>query len=113
VLLTSNLLTVSGTSGGGGAALTVTLQASPATLPAGSLFTVTWQATGPTSPTDWLGLYRVGDPNTSYLAYRYATGATSGSVTFTAPSTPGTYEVRYLPQNGYEAVAASNAVTVQ
>src|SRR5262249_20861107 len=39
--------------------------------------------------------------------------ATSGSMTFTAPAPVGSYEFRYLPNNGYTSVAVSNRVQVQ
>src|SRR4030095_7103722 len=61
--------------------------------------------------TDWIGLYRVGEHNTSYLAYQYTQGAPSGSFTFTAPSV-GSYEFRYLLEDGYVSAATSNVVNV-
>jgi hypothetical protein len=54
------------------------------------------QLNGTSSASDWIGLDAIGDPNTSYLGYRYTNGAPSGSITFTAPATLGTCECRYL-----------------
>ena len=105
----SATVTVSG--GGGG---TYTLTASPTSVAAGATITVAWTTpSGGANATDWIGLYTSGAPNTSYQAYRYATGATSGSVTFTAPTTAGTYEFRYLTRNSYISVATSNQIRVQ
>jgi hypothetical protein len=54
----------------------------------------------------------VGAPNTPSIAWRYASGATSGSFTVTAPTQSGSYEFRYLLTDGYTDVARSNTVTV-
>ena len=94
---------------------TYTLSASPSSVgPSGSL-TVTWTASGSgAGPGDWIGLYAAGAPNpsTAYLDYRYVGSGSSGTVTFVAPSTPGSYEARYLPDSGYTS-AKSVAFTVQ
>jgi hypothetical protein len=104
-----------------------TLTASPAVVSPGGSLTVRWTAP-PTevSSTDWLGLYQVGSPNTSYLWWTYLTGTTAagqsqlsppppvGSLTLPAPATPGTYEVRYFRKQSYtHLVATSEPVTVQ
>jgi hypothetical protein len=95
---------------GSGYALTVT----PQTVAPSRPLTVTWTApSGGTSPIDWLGLYRVGAPAGIYLAFQYTGGGLTGTKTFLAPAAPGTYEVRYLRNNGYTSVATSAAVTVQ
>jgi hypothetical protein len=89
-----------------------TLTADPSAVPTGGTITVSWTAPAGSSASDWIGLYPIGAPNTRYLAYRYTNGAPSGSVTFTAPATLGTYEFRYLLKACYTSVAASNPVTV-
>jgi glucose/arabinose dehydrogenase len=89
------------------------LAATPATVSAGAPITVNWTAPAGHSPSDWVGLFRVGDPNTAYLNYQYTTSATSGTMTFNAPATPGQYEFRYLLNNGYTSAVTSNTVTVQ
>jgi photosystem II stability/assembly factor-like uncharacterized protein len=91
---------------------TYTLTASPSTVAPGATLTVNWMAPSGRPATDWIGLYRVGDPNTSYLWWSYTQGATQGSFTLTAPSQAGKYEFRYLQNNGYTDVARSNVVTV-
>jgi hypothetical protein len=86
------------------------LTASPALVTAGSTITVSWLVRV-LGFDDWIGIFRVGEPNTSYLNYKYVGGA-SGTVTFPAPSAPGQYEFRYLPNDGYNDIARSNIVTV-
>ena len=88
------------------------LTASPSTVTVGSPITVNWHAPVGRPVTDWIGLYKVGDPNTSYLTYQYTQGAPTGTVTFNAPATPGQYEFRYLLENGYTSIAKSNTVNV-
>jgi fibronectin type 3 domain-containing protein len=95
------------------AALTYGLSASPTSAAPGATVTVNWTAPAGHSTSDWIGLFAVGSPNSSYLAYQYTTSATSGAVSFTAPATPGSYEFRFLPNNGYTSVASSNALQVQ
>ena len=51
--------------------------------------TVNWSAPAGHSSYDWVGLFQVGGGTSSYLAYQYTGSATSGSMTFTAPSTAG------------------------
>jgi serine protease len=104
---TSGAVTV--TSGSGSS---YTLTASPSTVTAGGQVTVGWTAPGGRPPTDWVALYRVGDPNTAYVWWQYTNGAASGSVTITTPGVAGQYEFRYLQQDGFTDVAQSNAVTL-
>ena len=73
---------------------------------------MTWTAPTGGAARDWIGLFRVGDANTAYLAYRYTGGASSGSVAFTAPSSGGLYEFRYLLNGGYIDGARSPRITV-
>ena len=61
---------------------------------------------------DWVALYKVGDPNGAYGWWSYTNGATSGSFNLTAPNTAGSYEFRYLLNNGSIDVARSQTVTV-
>src|SRR4051812_8394159 len=64
-----------------------TLTAPASATPGGSL-SVSWTAPAGSSTTDWLGLYRAGEPNGSYGWWSYTGGATSGTRTLTAPTTP-------------------------
>ncbi len=92
---------------------TFTLTASPSSVSPGGSLTVNWTApSGQTSPTDWIGIYAVGAANTSYGAWGYTGGALSGTLSCTAPSPAGTYEYRYLRNNGYTDVVRSTPVTV-
>jgi hypothetical protein len=43
---------------------------------------------------DWIGLYRAGDPNTSYLWWTYTQGTPSGTAWLAMPAQPGRYEFR-------------------
>jgi len=91
------------------------LTASPVTVPVGGSLTVSWVAEV-TSSIDYISLYPEGAANDAHwleIAAQRVTGK-SGSMTFTAPSSPGRYEFRYLPFEGqWGAMAArSNVVTV-
>src|SRR5262245_15686589 len=62
---------------------------------------------------DWLALAAVGAPNNSYLQWTYVgTGVTTRTWAVTMPTTPGTYEFRLFPNNGFTRVATSPTVTV-
>jgi len=88
------------------------LSASPSRILVGGKIAVNWTAPTGRPASDWIGMYRVGDPNQAYLASAQTGGSTSGTVEFTAPSTAGHYEFRYLLENGYESRATSNVVEV-
>jgi subtilisin family serine protease len=90
------------------------LSASPASIAVGGSLTASWSNVCAPTGSDWIGLYRAGAPDTSYLAARYTTGSASGSVPFAIPATlaPGTYELRLFPNGGYARLAVSNSVTV-
>jgi hypothetical protein len=91
---------------------TYTLTAAPDTVAPGQAVTASWTvASGSAHAKDWIGLYKVGTPNTSYLAWTYTNAALSGSFTAT-PSAPGTYEFRYLINDGYTSVAQSDTIVV-
>ena len=79
--------------------------------PSGQL-TVNWTAPSGRPTNDWIALYKVGDANTTYGSWQYTQGATSGSLSVTAPSQAGRYEFRYLLQNGYTDVVRSNIVPI-
>jgi hypothetical protein len=50
---------------------------------------------------DWIGVFAVG--SNSEMSWSYVNGCNSGSVTLAAPGVAGTYEVRYLTNNSYNA----------
>ena len=74
---------------------------------------VTWSGIESTSNTDWIGMYVVGAPNTSYGAWNNTGGLDSGSLVFTAPDSVGQHEFRFLLNGGFTSVATSNIVTVR
>jgi beta-glucanase (GH16 family) len=85
-----------------------TLSASPATVAPGGAVTVSWTApSGQTSSKDWIALYPVGADAHSHLAWQYTGGGTSGSLTFAAPSSPGSYAFGYLLNDTYTSVATT------
>jgi uncharacterized protein YegP (UPF0339 family) len=87
--------------------------------PGGSL-TVT-VADGSGNRGDWVALAQVGSALTSYHDWKYLngtrslppTGLRSASLPFTMPQTPGSYEFRFLANNGYTLFATSPPVAVE
>jgi hypothetical protein len=93
--------------------LPVTLTVTPSAVNPGGAVTVSWTAPGAGQFSgDWIGLYKVGDPNDVYISYEYTGGTSSGSHRFVLPLQPGWYEFRYLPDDGYYDAARSNPITV-
>ncbi|MCA9361645.1 hypothetical protein KC845_03770 [Candidatus Kaiserbacteria bacterium] len=73
---------------------------------------VKWQAkSGDNLKRDWIGLYKVGASNKDYIAYAYTKDRISGSVSFVIKNS-GTYEFRYLKNNGFVSVASSESLVV-
>jgi hypothetical protein len=89
-----------------------TLTASPASVRPRQPLTVSWTASPGSASLDWVGLFPVGSPNDGYVWWTYTGGATRASVTIPAPRDHGSYEFRYLLNDGYTSVARSNSVTV-
>lgn len=90
-----------------------TLTPSASTVAPGGQLSVRWSATL-SGPSDWIGLFIVGDRNEDYAKgwFGYTEGSTSGTFTLTAPTAPGQYEFRYLLDDGLTDVARSSVVTV-
>lgn len=90
-----------------------------ATWTSGNTVTVTYSATSP-SPAppaaplqDYIGLYAIGDPDGTYQAFKFIpAGVRNGSVTFTVPSTTGSYQVRYQSSASGFVAQASQGLTV-
>ena len=98
------------------------LSASPTTVSRGSAITAAWSGMPTPAPRDWIGLYTPGAGNGSYIDWIYVScsktpggaGAASGSCPFVVPSTVavGTYELRFLANDGAMVRAISNSFTV-
>jgi hypothetical protein len=74
-----------------------------------------WTAPGGRPAKDWIGFFKVSDPNQNYDRNRWthAGGATSGTYSVTVPSTEGTYHFRYvLDGPTYTTASTSNSVAV-
>jgi hypothetical protein len=103
-----------------GASVLVNGSASPVTVIPGATVTVA-VAGGPGGITDWVAKHDAAAPNTTYYPdWKYlsgtqtapATGKTSATLTFTMPTTPGTYNFRFFANNGFTLLATSPTVTV-
>jgi hypothetical protein len=89
-----------------------TLTVSATTATPGASVTVT-MANGTGVASDWIVLARVGDPNTTYLRWRYVgAGNTTLAWTINMPTTAGNYEFRLFSSGGYTRIATSPTVTV-
>jgi CARDB len=114
ILSTSNNFAVTGLT-------TLTLTASPTSIPAGGTLTASWSGiTSPTS-TDWIGMYAPGAADTAYIDWIYVScsktpgGAmASGSCPFVVPSstTSGTYQLRLFANGAFTRLTTSNSFTV-
>jgi hypothetical protein len=92
----------------------------PASVAAGAPLVVTVQ-NGPANPADWVGLYSAANSDDhAFVHWVYLNGTrvppspgqASGTLTFTAPATPGAYQLRFFVNNGYTRLAVSSTVTV-
>ena len=89
--------------------VSISLSARPSLVTSGDQLTVSWSAPSGRSDLDWIGLFKVGVPSTSYQNgwWDYAHGGASGTLTLSAPAQPGEYEFRYLLDDGFIDVARS------
>jgi hypothetical protein len=87
----------------------VVLTATPDVVTAGAPLTVSWLVPGARSTADWIGLFRADASNISDEDgwWTYTNGASSGALTIEAPRQPGSYEFRYLLNDGYADIARS------
>ncbi len=80
---------------------------------AGGPVHVEWTGlSGRALPADWVGIFAEGSDNRAFGPWAYVQGETGGRLTLTAPKAPGVYEVRYLLDDGYDAVAVSGRLVV-
>jgi glucose/arabinose dehydrogenase len=109
------ILAISAVSGG------PALSVRPTSAVPGSTVTATWSGINSPSPTDWMGLYAAGAPDTAFLEWDYVscsrtptTAQAAGSCPLTLPSglAAGSYELRLFSNNGFVRLAASEALTV-
>jgi pectin methylesterase-like acyl-CoA thioesterase len=84
----------------------------PGPVQAGATVIVNWSAPSGHSTFDFIGLYRVGDPNGALLYPKFITPSTTGTVSFTMPATPGAYEFRYFVPPNKTLAASSNSILV-
>jgi hypothetical protein len=98
---------------------TPTVTAGPATVAPGGTITAT-VTNGPGHLRDWVGLYDINGPDTPSLAWRYLNGTTTApaqalteaTLIFTAPTTPGTYHLRFFANGGWTRLATSGPIEV-
>ena len=61
---------------------------------------------------DWVSIFKAGAANSDYTSsganpsYIYVPLPRPATIAFTAPTTPGSYEMRFLPNNGYTSTAS-------
>lgn len=97
------------------------LQIDPATADAGTAINVRWDGITLPTPTDWIGLYRPGDPDTAPITWQYvgcsqvqldARSLGSCNVLLARTLAPGNYEFRLFAANAYERLAGPSALRV-
>ena len=105
----------------GALAVSASLTVSPTTIGRGGTVTATWSGFPSPTPTDWIGLYAPGTPDSAFLAWIYVscsqtpgTARTSGSCVLRMPSTvaAGSYELRLLAHDDFVRVVTSNRFTI-
>ena len=78
----------------------VTLTPGATFVAAGTEMNVSWTVTHARNSLDWIGLFELDAPNTSFGWWQYAFG-TGGVFGLNAPLTRGVYEFRYLLNDEY------------
>jgi len=93
----------------------VTLSVSANAVSTGGSLSVSWAASGNRSASsDWIALYKAGAAAETYVDgwWEYTKGLATGTLTLTAPTVPGSYEFRYLTQDGFGVAAQSGIIVV-
>ncbi|MCK4711614.1 MAG: hypothetical protein KAT26_01910, partial [Marinosulfonomonas sp.] len=80
-------------------------------VPAGGKLQVTW--TGPDGDRDYISIAEVGSRVQDELSYTYTKDSTGDSLTIKVPTTPGTYELRYVQNGNPKATLASKTLVVE
>ena len=89
------------------------LSLSDTTIEAGEDITVSWTANSSDNLNqDWIAVYKAGTGSTDYLNWKYTGSVASGELSIRVEE-PGTYQLRYLKNNGYNAVVTSPTFTVE
>jgi pimeloyl-ACP methyl ester carboxylesterase len=84
----------------------------PSSAPAGGQINASWNAPAGRPVDDWIGLFRVGTLNSAYVSKQYTGGLGTGNLNFVLPNQPGTYEFRYLLNDGFSSVGVSAPIIV-
>ena len=89
------------------------ISTSETVVEAGRRFMVNWAAPAGRPAADWVGIFKLGDPNSSYARYWYTftNGVANGSFP-AALAEPGIYEVRYFLDNGFTVAGRSPHIRV-
>lgn len=90
---------------------TYSVTVSPSSAVPGQPLTLAWTAPGGRPASDWVGVFPPGGAPGSEVWWTYTDGSQTGSATLPAPGA-GTYEVRYLLQDGYAIGAMGGPLTV-
>jgi hypothetical protein len=90
---------------------TYTLTSSADTVTAGGQLSVSW-TTSRGRALDWIGLFTIGAPSCEHGWSEFTRGATSGTLTLTAPTEPGKYEFRYHLDDSCQETARTGPITV-
>jgi hypothetical protein len=99
----------------------VSLNATPASVEAGTPINANWSGIAVPTAADWIGLYVPGAPATAYIDWNFVSCSKSqvapraaGSCAFAIPASlaPGSYELRLFANYGYTLLAKSAAFTV-
>ncbi len=90
---------------------TVTLWASAAVTTSGVIEGEWTASTGAVSVADWIGLFAAGASDSASREQKSTSGAISGRLFFNAPTTAGSYELRYFSGNSIR-LATSNPIVV-